>query len=179
VAQILWIHLICDGPLDIVLSFEPKEAGIMDEKPRSVNAPVLTPLGAALIGVISITSSIFALALFGHFFQIHNNPVEGRSIVFASFAINSVIYIFAYRSFRQPIFRMNPLSTNKPLIWAAAAGFITIAIAFLIPGLRNVLGIVPLTLQEWLWVAGVAFALLLLVEIGKAISNRIHFLAHP
>ena len=34
VAQILWIHLICDGPLDIVLSFEPKEAGIMGEKPR-------------------------------------------------------------------------------------------------------------------------------------------------
>jgi Ca2+-transporting ATPase len=36
VAQILWIHLICDGPLDIVLSFEPKEADIMDEKPRQV-----------------------------------------------------------------------------------------------------------------------------------------------
>ena len=67
VAQILWIHLICDGPLDIVLSFEPKEAGIMDEKPRSLKAPILTHLGVSLIGVISITSSIFALALFGHY----------------------------------------------------------------------------------------------------------------
>jgi Ca2+-transporting ATPase len=174
VAQILWIHLICDGPLDIVLSFEAKEKGIMDEKPRSLKAPVLTHLGLSLIGVISITSSIFALALFGHFFQVHNNPAEGQSIVFASFAINSIVYIFAYRSMRLPIYRMNKLTANKPLIWAAVAGFVTIAIAFLVPGLRGLLGIVPLSLQEWLWVIGIGLVLLVSVEIGKAISNRIH-----
>jgi len=174
VAQILWIHLICDGPLDIVLSFEPKEEGIMDEKPRPLKAPVLTPLAMSLIGVISITSSIFALALFGHYYQMHNNPVEGRSIVFASFAINSIVYIFAYRSMRQPIYRMNKLSSNKPLIWAALAGFLTLFIAFLVPGLRDLLGIVPLSPQDWLLVIGVAFALLVFVEIGKAISSRIH-----
>jgi Ca2+-transporting ATPase len=174
VAQILWIHLICDGPLDVVLGFEPMEKGIMDEKPRSLKAPVLTHLALSLIGVISITSAIFALALFGHFYQMHNNPAEGRSIVFASFAINSIVYIFAYRSMRQPIFRMNKLTTNKPLMWAVVAGFLTALVAFLIPGLRNLLGIVPLSLQEWLWVIGVASALLVSVEIGKAISNRIH-----
>jgi Ca2+-transporting ATPase len=174
VAQILWIHLICDGPLDVVLGFEPMEKGIMDEKPRSLKAPVLTHLALSLIGVISITSAIFALALFGHFYQMHNNPAEGRSIVFASFAINSIVYIFAYRSMRQPIFRMNKLTTNKPLMWAVVAGFLTALVAFLIPGLRNLLVIVPLSLQEWLWVIGVASALLVSVEIGKAISNRIH-----
>ena len=176
VAQILWIHLICDGPLDIVLSFEPKEEGIMDEKPHSLKAPVLTPLAITLIGVISITSAFFALVLFGHFYKLHNNPVEGRSIVFASFAINSIVYIFAYRSMRQPIYRMNKLSANKPLIWAVVAGFVTISIAFLIPGLRNLLGIVPLSLQEWSLVISVSFVLLLFVEIAKAISS--HFHAH-
>jgi len=174
VAQILWIHLICDGPLDIVLSFEPKEAGIMDEKPRPLKAPILTHLGMSLIGVISITSSIFALTLFNHFYHVHNNPIEGRSIVFASFAINSIVYIFAYRSMRLPLHRMNKLTANKPLIWAALAGFLTIGIAFAIPGLRNVLGIVPLSLQEWALVSGVGLTLLIFVEVGKAISSRIH-----
>ena len=174
VAQILWIHLICDGPSDIVLGFEPKEPGIMDEKPRSLKAPILTHLAMSLIGVISVTSAIFALALFGHFFQMHNNPVEGRSIVFASFAINSMVYIFAYRSMRKSIFRMNKLTANKPLIWAVVAGMLTAIIAFLVPGLRDLLGIVPLTLQEWALVGGVALALLVVVEIGKAISNRVH-----
>jgi Ca2+-transporting ATPase len=174
VAQILWIHLICDGPLDIVLSFEPKEEGVMDEKPRPLKAPILTPLTSSLIGVISITSAIFALSLFEHYYHIHNNPVEGQSIVFASFAINSIVYIFAYRSLRLPIYRMNPLSANKPLIWAVLLGFLTVFIAFLLPGLRNLLGIVALTRQEWLWVFGIALTLLIFVEIGKAVHKRVH-----
>jgi len=174
VAQILWIHLICDGPSDIVLGFEPVEEGIMDEKPKSVKEPILTPLGASMIAVISVTSAIFGLAMFGHFWGIHHNPVEGQSIVFASFAVNSMIYIFAYRSMRRSIFRSGPLSRNKPLIWAVLAGLLMVAIAFIIPGLRELLGIVPLSLEEWLWVAGVAIALLIAVEIGKAVDRTIH-----
>jgi len=38
------IHLICDGPSDIVLGFEPKEPGIMNEKPISIKEPVLNSL---------------------------------------------------------------------------------------------------------------------------------------
>lgn len=90
------------------------------------------------------------------------------------FAINSIVYIFAYRSTRVPIHRMNRLSTNKPLIWTVLLGFFTVVIAFLIPGLRNVLGIVPLSLQEWLMEFGVAIGLLISVEVGKWISRCIH-----
>ncbi len=170
VAQILWIHLICDGPSDIVLGFEPVEEGIMKEKPKSLKEPVLTGLGMSLIGVISIASSTFALLLFEHFFHVHGNPVEGRSIVFASFALNSMIYIFAYRSMRRPVYRSGPLSRNKPLIWAVLGGLAMVAIAFLIPGIRTLLGIVPLSLGEWALVTGVAVLLLATVEVGKAIS---------
>ena len=171
VAQILWIHLICDGPSDIVLGFEPVEEGIMKEKPKSLKEPVLTGLGLSLIGIISVASSVFALSLFGYFYNIHGNPVEGRSIVFASFAVNSMIYIFAYRSMRRSVYRSGPLSRNKPLIWAVLGGLAMVAIAFLIPGIRTLLGIVPLTLGEWALVAGIAVFLLATVEVGKAISN--------
>jgi len=174
VAQILWIHLICDGPSDIVLAFEPKENGIMDEPPKSIKAPVLTTLGMSLIAVISVTSAVAGLLLFGHHFQAHNNPLEGRSIVFASFAVNSMVYIFAYRSMRMPLFRMRPLRDNKPLIWAVVSGLLLAVIPFLVPALRRVLGIVPLSLEHWAVVVGVALALLLFVEIGKSISNGIH-----
>jgi Ca2+-transporting ATPase len=174
VAQILWIHLICDGPADIVLGFEPKEEGIMDEKPKSQDEPILTHLGLSLIGIISVASTITALWLFGHYFMAHGDPAEGRSLVFASFAVNSMIYIFAYRSMRQSMVRMNPLSQNKPLIWAVAAGLLLVLVAFLVPSIRNLLGIVPLSLAQWGLVAGVALSLIVVVEIGKAISNRLH-----
>jgi Ca2+-transporting ATPase len=171
VAQILWIHLICDGPSDIVLGFEPQEEGIMDEKPKSVKEPVLAPLGLTLIGVISIGSAIAALSLFGHYFHAHNNEAMGRSLVFASFAVNSMIYIFAYRSMRLPIFRASPLTRNKPLIAAVISGLLMVVIAFSIPSIRNLLGIVPLTLGQWSWIAAIAFSMLVAVEIGKWARN--------
>ncbi len=174
VAQILWIHLICDGPSDIVLGFEPKEKGIMEEPPKSKNAPILTHLGLSLIGVISVMSTVFALTIFNHFATIHGSPVEGRSVVFASFAINSMIYIFAYRSMHRPLWQMVPLRENKTLVWTIAAGLATALIAFLIPGLREILGIVPLSALEWGVVAGVALILLMIVEVGKIIANRLH-----
>jgi Ca2+-transporting ATPase len=173
VAQILWIHLICDGPSDIVLGFEPKENGIMDEKPKSLKEPILPPLGLSLIGVISIGSAIAALTIFGYYFRIHGDAVEGRSLVFASFAVNSMIYIFAYRSMRQPLYRMTQLTQNMPLVWAVLAGLLTVAVAFVVPGLRTVLGIVPLSLGQWGLIAGIALTLLIAVEIGKGISNRL------
>ena len=167
VAQILWIHLICDGPSDIVLGFEPKEDGVMDGPPKSIHEPVLTRLGLSLIGVISVASSIFALLLFGHYYQIHNSPIEGRSLVFASFGVNSMIYIFAYRSLRRPLHRMRPLTENRPLLWAVAAGLLLVGVAFLIPALRDLLGIVPLSLEQWGLVGGIAVGLLLVVEAAK------------
>ncbi len=174
VAQILWIHLICDGPSDIVLGFEPKEPGIMDEKPKPLREPILNRLGLSLIGVISVSSAAAALFLFYHLYAAHNNVIEGRSIVFASFAINSMVYIFAYRSMRQPIFRMSKLTANKPLIWAVLAGLTMAVVPFFIPGLRTLLGIVPLTFGEWMAVAGIALGLLAVVEVSKWIGNRIH-----
>jgi Ca2+-transporting ATPase len=146
----------------------------MDEKPRSLHEPILDRLGLSLIGVISVSSATAVLFLFHHMYTAHGNAVEGRSIVFASFALNSMVYIFAYRSMRQPLWRMNPLSANMALVWAVAAGVAMAILPFLVPGLRSLLGIVPLTLGEWLLVAGIALGLLVVVEIGKAISNRLH-----
>jgi len=174
VAQILWIHLICDGPSDIVLGFEPKENGIMDEPPKSKDAPILTPLGLSLIGVISVVSTIFALLIFGYYFSIHGDAVEGRSLVFASFAVNSMVYIFAYRSMRRPLWQMIPLRENRALVWTVLAGLATALIAFLVPALRELLGIVPLTLTQWGLVAGIALLLLAIVEVAKTIASRLH-----
>ncbi len=171
VAQILWIHLICDGPSDIVLGFEPKENGIMEELPKPLNEPVLNTLGLSLIAIISSVSAAVGLMLFGHYFLQHNDPLDGRSLIFASFALNSLIYIFAYRSLRRSILHMNPLRVNKPLIWAVVSGLILVLLPFFVPGLRQMLNIVPLHLEDWLLIGGVALGLLCVVEVGKWLTN--------
>jgi magnesium-transporting ATPase (P-type) len=73
---------------------------------------------------------------------------------------------------RQPLFKMAPLRQNKPLIWAVIAGLALVLFAFILPGLRNLLGIVPLSLQQWVVIALVALSLLAIVELAKWINRR-------
>jgi Ca2+-transporting ATPase len=174
IAQILWIHLICDGPADIVLGFEPKENGIMQKPPRSVSEPLLNRLGIVLIAVVSVSSSVFALSIFGYFANTLGDLARGQSVVFLSFAINSMVYIFAYRSLRTPLWRMTNIRQNKPLILAFIAGIMTAVAPFFVPVLGSLLGIVALGISDWLLVVTFAVGLLVVVEIAKLIMNRKH-----
>jgi Ca2+-transporting ATPase len=173
VAQILWIHLICDGPADISLAFEPMEAGIMDEKPKSLKEPILNNLGLSLIVIISSASALIALGLFGRYWQLHNIALA-RTYAFGTFAANSMIYIFGYRSLRRSIFRSGRLSLNKPLVASVASGLLLAVIAVVVPSIRQVLGLVNLSVVQWAAIFGVGLSLLVVVEFAKRISNRLH-----
>jgi P-type Ca2+ transporter type 2C len=173
VAQILWIHLICDGPSDIVLGFEPQEAGIMEEKPKPLQEPILSRLGLSLIGVISFSSAVLGLVLFSHYYLIHHDAVNAQSYAFGTFAVNSMIYIFAYRSMRRSILHCGSLRHNKPLVWAVLGGLALAVGAVVIPGIRTLLTIGPLSLGQWGVILSVALTLLLTVEVAKYVSNRL------
>lgn len=179
VVQILWIHLICDGPTDIMLGFEPKEDGIMDEKPRSLQEQILTPLGIALIAIISTASAAAGLLLFGNALRNAGNAELGRSYVFALFSVNSMVYIFAYRSMRSTIIKGSSPMRNKPLLISAAAGITTALAAFLIKPLREIMGLVPLSLTDFGIVFGIALSLLVTVELGKIINNILRMKGRP
>ena len=129
---------------------------------------------AMRIMVVNPAAKVFDLLIFNHYSTLHNDPMVGRSIVFASFAINSMVYIFAYRSLRKPLTQMVPLKENMYLIWTVLLGIATALLPFLIPGLGAALGIVPLTLIEWATVVGIAVLLLGVVEVGKFFANRIN-----
>ena len=55
---------------------------------------------------------------------------------------------------------------------AVEYGLLVALIAFLVPGLRQVLGIVPLHIGDWLLVIGVSLGLLTVVEVGKIIARQ-------
>jgi len=93
-------------------------------------------------------------------------------MVFAAFAISSVIYILAYRSLRTPILRMNPITANKPLIYAIVFGLLLAVLPFIITPLGSLLHVVPLAWQEWAIVFGFAVLLVLVVDGAKAVHVR-------
>jgi len=172
VAQILWINLICDGPADIMLGFEPKEEGVMLRKPTSLKENVLNTLGLSLIVVISTSAAVAALLLFGSTLRSGGDVNLGRSYVFAVLAVIDMVYIFSYRNMRSSIWKTSSPLSNKPLLVSVAAGFATVIAAFAITPLRDMLKLVPLSPAGYALVFAIAVLMLIIVEAAKLLNRR-------
>lgn len=170
VAQILWIHLICDGPSDVILGFERAEPGSMLRPPRALHTPILDRLGGTLIGIISSASALFALIVFSYFVNVLHDPDQGRSIVFASFAINSMVYIVSYRSLRLSLWRTPSITQNWPLVWTSLGGVFMALLPFVIPQLGDVLHVAMPGAMWWGVIAAFAMILVVLAEGLKLIA---------
>jgi Ca2+-transporting ATPase len=175
VAQILWIHLICDGPSDIVLGFEKGEDGVMEEPPKSLKESVLDSWGKILILAISLASASSSLYLFWSFWQVYGDIASGSTIVFTVLAVQELIYIFSYRRLRSSVFRSGKFFSNKPLFGAVALGFATQILAIYVPFLNSILGVVPLHFTDWILVLVVAFGMMGVVELVKYVTIRSKF----
>jgi Ca2+-transporting ATPase len=173
VAQILWIHLICDGPSDIVLGFERGEGGIMDETPKSIKESFLDNDSKFLIIAISSTSAILSLLLFQHYWQVHNDIILGRTLVFTFIAIEDLVYIFSYRNLRQSIFTSGRFFSNRALFGTVALGFVQQIMAIHNPFLSNLLAVVSLQLADWLLVLSFALCMVGLVEAVKYVARHV------
>lgn len=166
IVQILWVHLICDGPPDIVLGFEPKETGIMLEKPRKlINESILEFPMILLILTISLTVGLVALFAFTHEFT-GQNLTSAQTVAFAVIGSIDLTYIFAYKDLKKSIFRMN-LFDNKFLIGSVIYGFVLLFLGIYHPVLNRLLGTTPLTFSHWLYPLIASVITIIWVELVK------------
>jgi len=94
IAQILWIHLICDGPPDIMLCFEQKERGIMRESPQNLQREsILSNPLKFLILSISLAVGLVCLLFFWFDLKTNNDLALARTLVFAAVAAVDLIYV--------------------------------------------------------------------------------------
>jgi len=166
IVQILWVHLICDGPPDIVLGFEPKETGIMTEKPRKlIQENILGLPMTLLIVAISLTAGLVALYAFNHIYD-GTNLILAQTVTFAVIGSIDLTYIFAYKDLRKSILKMNLLD-NKFLIGSVIYGFTILLFGIYHPWLNTLLGTTPLNLAQWLYPLAASVITILWVELVK------------
>jgi len=172
IVQILWIHLLCDSPEDIVLGFEPMEKEVMAEGPKSVNEPILNRFGISLIFLISFLSGGFALGLFWYF-GLHLNMLNlGRTMAFMAISFDSVLYIFSCRTFRKPFWRYENFWKNKWLFLAVISSLVLQITITYIPITQKLLGIVPLHLDHWALLLASAAIAIIIIELTKTNLRR-------
>ncbi|MCX6743930.1 MAG: HAD-IC family P-type ATPase [Candidatus Parcubacteria bacterium] len=173
VVQILWVNLICDGPPDLVLGFEPKEKGLMLEKPKNLNKEsILSKYMKFVILAVSLTTGLMTLGIFVYYLKTTNDLVLARTIAFTSFSMVSLIYIFSFKDLNKFVLASENLFKNPYLYLSLLYGIILALAAVYVPALNVALGTKPLALRDWFWVIMVGVAATAWVEVVKLVSKK-------
>ncbi|MFB4211066.1 cation-translocating P-type ATPase [Shouchella sp. JSM 1781072] len=153
--QILWINLVTDGLPAIALGMDQAEGDVMKRKPRKQNESVFARgLGwkiisrGIMIGVVTIVA--FALTY-------NNDPEQlilAQTVAFLTLVMAQLIHVFDCRS-EYSIYHRN-LFENKYLVGAVLISVILMVAVIYVPQLQPIFHTVPLGLQEWLLVMGMA-----------------------
>jgi len=173
IIQILWIHLICDGPPDITLGFEPKEKDIMKESPENLQKEgILSGSMRFLILTISLIIGFLCLSFFWYVLRKIGDLTLARTLTFTTVAAVDLIYLFSFRNLKKSIFQTENFFQNKFLFFGIIYGFLLTFAAIYLPKLNQILGTRPLEPFHWLLVLAVAFLAIFWTELVKLYLSK-------
>ncbi len=173
VAQILWIHLICDGPPDLALGFDTDTKGLLQDKPHNSKKEfILDKKTRVLILFVSITVAIITLIVYSHFVLRVGDTQLGQTISFAILSIISLSYLFSYKELEVPVYRIKGIFKNKIIIFSIIYGLILTFMAIYIEPIRGALGNSVLELNHWIIIILVALIIVIGVEVIKLMKKK-------
>jgi len=171
IAQILWLHLICDGPPDIVLSFEPPTSSLLRKNPREIRRkPILGSITKWIILAVTLSAGLISLINYS-IFQGKFDLTYAQTVTFASIGTIDLIYIFSFKNLDKPVLKLKTILNNKYLFFASIYGFILLFSAVYVPYFNRILGTTPLDFLDWVIAFSVAGVTTISVELVKYINH--------
>ncbi len=169
--QIIWVNFFTGSLPALAFAFEDnRDVG----KEKTQGAIFNSEVRYLTLGVGILTSYL----LFIYYAGLLHFGVDvdiARTVLFLSFAGYILIISYSIKSLQAPLFSY-PLFDNRALNWGIAIALLLLFASMLIPGLRDLLDLVPIS---WFW-SGVVFVWLvfniLLVEGAKWLFRKLHHL---
>ncbi|TPX36280.1 hypothetical protein SmJEL517_g01646 [Synchytrium microbalum] len=117
--QILWINIICDGPVAQSLGVEPVDPDVMRKPPRSPNEPIVTRklMGRVLLSAIIIVGG--TLLIYESEGKEGAGTAHGTTMTFTCFVFYDMFNSLTCRSQTRSIFTIG-LTSNPMFLYAAA-----------------------------------------------------------
>jgi Ca2+-transporting ATPase len=168
---VLYINFLVQIPIAIALGFDKPLPGLMERKPRPLSQPVLSR--AQWIRLIIIGLLIAISTLYLEVFYEETDVALAVTIGFVVFSLFNVTMGLNSRSETETVFQMNTVSDRRQLGLYGLALLLT-WLPTEVGVTQRILGLIPLSRDQWLLCIGFAFALTLVYEIMKFILRRMH-----
>ncbi len=179
--QILWVNLVTDGMLDIALSLEPKEKGLLDQGPGSLKERVLSRSSltrAVFYGVVMASLVLFVYYQNIGLISDAQSEVELlyaqdklRTMMFVALIVVQWFSVQNCRSQTKSIREMG-IFRNRFIFGVYLIDIFLVSILFLVPYLSEIFRLVPLGILEWVEIILLGFLVLIVEETRKAIAAR-------
>lgn len=181
--QLLWINLITDSLPALALGMEEAEGDVMKRKPRKASDGVFAGGMGIDIAFQGVIITILVLASFFAGMYFHNGVIElsmltdgiadpeGVTMAFITLSMVEIFHSFNMRSRRASIFSMK--TQNKWLWGAAALAVVLTVVPVEVDFLAEVFGFMTLDPIALFTALGLAFLIIPLMEIYKAVMRRV------
>lgn len=169
--QLLWLNLVTNGIQDIALAFDPAEGKELNQPPRPPKQGVFDRV---MIQRVLLSAATMGLVGFGAYYWLILAGVSvdaARNLVLLLMVLFENLQAFNSRSETLSVFRMNPMRNSLLLFSVIGAQALHVG-AMYTPGLKDVLGLEPVTWTQWLAMLGLAGTLVLVNEAYKLYKSK-------
>ena len=169
--HLLFINLLTDSLPAIAIGVEPARQGLLDQKPRDPNEPILnrslmTRILAYGACIAAATMAAFTLGLNAA----NGGAALASTMAFATLTLARLFHGFNCRG-ENSIFRLG-LSTNRASLGAFAAGVVLLCAVLFIPGLNGLFQISPFTLAQMGQIVLLAVLPTAAIQIWKVLRDH-------
>ena len=169
--QLLWLNLVTNGLQDVALAFEPEEGHELEAPPRPPGEPIFNRLMIERVVINALVMGSIAFALYAWLLGQGMDVASARNLVLLQMVLFENVHVFNSRSEKISIFRQNFF--GNPLLLGGMLGAQALHIGSMFtPGLRDVLQVQPVSLQQWGTLLGFASVLILVDELHKLWHGR-------
>jgi P-type Ca2+ transporter type 2C len=165
--QLLWINLLTDIAPGLALAMEPPEPDVLRQPPRNAAEPIIQRADFKRITFESAVLSMGALEAYGYGLLRYGMGPHANTLTFMSLTMGQLLHAISCRSTTHSLFDTEPLPVNPTLTLAVGGSLVLHLLAILVPGLRGLLGLTPLTMLDSLVVGQSALLPLMVNELTK------------
>uniref|UniRef100_A0A7V4LCY1 HAD family hydrolase n=1 Tax=Desulfobacca acetoxidans TaxID=60893 RepID=A0A7V4LCY1_9BACT len=151
--QLLWINLISDILPGFALAMEPPEPDVLERPPRDPQRPIFTGGEYKRMALEAAVITGGALGAFGYGLWRYGPGPRAGTLAFHSLTTAQLLHALSCRSDHLGWFSEERLPPNPFLYWALGGSLTLQLLTMLVPGLRSILGLTPVTLLDGLVIA--------------------------
>ncbi len=179
--QILWVNLVTDGMLDIALSLEPKEKGVLDQGPGSLKERVLSRQILTRSIFYGIVMAAMVLLVYYQNLGFITSAQTENELIAAQNKVRTMMFVtlivvqwFSVQNCRSQTKSIREMGVfrNRYILGVYAIDIFLVGILFLVPYLSEIFRLVPLEMYELVEIILLGFFVLIAEEIRKAVAAR-------